>query len=80
MVEGLYINASAGGYQAGLLNDGGNSATSKALTITSASGAELQVNYYAGYTKFLNTIGVGNTAGSTSGAGITFPATQSLTM
>jgi hypothetical protein len=31
----------------------------------------------AGQARFINTIGVGNTSGSTSGAGITFPATQS---
>jgi hypothetical protein len=31
----------------------------------------------AGQARFINTIGVGNTGGSTSGAGITFPATQS---
>jgi hypothetical protein len=77
VTQGLYINSTIGGFQTGLVNDGGNSSTSKALTITSAAGTELQVNYYGGHSKFFSTIGVGNIAGSTSGAGITFPATQS---
>jgi hypothetical protein len=77
VTQNLFLNASIGGYQTGLVNDGGILSTSKALTITSAAGTELQVNYYGGHSKFYSTIGVGNTAGSTSGAGISFPATQS---
>jgi hypothetical protein len=77
VVQNLYLNSVVGGYQTGLVNDGGNTSTAKSLTITNAGGTELQVNYWAGNAKFYSTIGVGNTAGSTSGAGITFPATQS---
>jgi hypothetical protein len=76
-IQNLYINSVVGGYQTGFINDGGTTATSKALTITNAAGTELQVNYYGGTSKFYSTIGVGNTAGSTSGAGISFPASQS---
>jgi hypothetical protein len=76
VTQNLFLNASIGGFQTGLVNDGGTSSTSKALTITNAAGTELQVNYYGGHSKFFSTIGVGNTAGSTSGAGISFPATQ----
>jgi hypothetical protein len=77
VTQNLFLNASVGGAQTGLVNDGGTSSTSKALTISNSGGAELQVNYYGGHSKFFSTIGVGNIAGSTSGAGITFPATQS---
>jgi hypothetical protein len=77
VTQNLYINASVGGPQTGFVNDGGTTTTSKALAITNSSGVELQVNYYGGQSKFRSTIGVGDTAGSTSGAGITFPATQS---
>jgi hypothetical protein len=60
-----------------LINDFNQNNTNDFRLYSGAYGNPVQTWNGDGTTSVYNTLGVGNTAGSTSGAGITFPATQS---
>jgi hypothetical protein len=77
--DGVWMDFSAPNGRIGAINSSGAPAANLFLATTTTGGTTQTVLQcsYDGTAKVLSTLGVGNTAGSTSGAGITFPATQS---
>ena len=77
--DGVWMDFSAPNGRIAAINSSGSPASNLLLASTTTGGTTQTVLQcsYDGTAKVLSTLGVGNTAGSTSGAGISFPATQS---
>jgi hypothetical protein len=52
VTQNLFLNASAGGDQTGLFNDGGTSSTSAALSVRNSGGGNLLIAQYGGNLQF----------------------------